>query len=71
MRIILSNRDADRLHQALDSGSLPSVDFSPPDKCIVRVGDERFTGKARPTPNEAGVLRVEDMDGRIVMEADQ
>jgi hypothetical protein len=71
MRLILSNADAARLHQTLAAaGELePNVDveFKPPKSAVLLVHGERFTGRARPTPSERGVLRVEDMDGNVVM----
>jgi hypothetical protein len=76
MRIILSNAEAERLLSTLAAG--PS---GPPElraKTAVRdggtiylvVGGVEFPGVARPEPSMPGRLRVEDMDGRVVFEAD-
>jgi hypothetical protein len=71
MRVILSNRDADRLHAALFvSGEPPTLEFLPPSSAVVCVGGEWFTGKARRTPGDPGSFRVEDIDGRVVLVAD-
>lgn len=75
MRIILSNEDAERLTQLIEAN--PDV----PLKVEVRerTGEggtvwvsmeaSEFRGKARRTPSEQGMIRVEDLDGRVIFES--
>jgi hypothetical protein len=71
MRIILRNEDAQRLAELLDE--LPEEEPSMKIKgkrVEIHVGGEVFRGRPRRTPNTAGSLVVEDMDGHAVLVAE-
>lgn len=74
MRIILSNEDAERIAQLLEHDPEAAINVETREWVgeggriwVVAKGVE-VPGKARRTPSDVGVVRIEDLDGRIVWE---
>ena len=75
MRVILSNEDAYQLKQLIAANPDAEVQV----QIRERVGEGgtvwvlfegvEFKGKARRTPGRTGSFRIEDLDGRIVIES--
>jgi hypothetical protein len=72
VRIILHNDVARQLRETLEAGSSPTIlaktRVGDGGEIFVVAGGVEFPGIARREPNAHGRVRVEDLDGRIVME---